>query len=139
MAPPVPVNWATQNGWYVDTPVGERMTIDPTLQLSTLAIASNVPETNYCTVGGTSWLYSAQLLDRRRGIHGTVRRTGVGTGTEQIVGVFTGNALAVGVSVVQLPDGKVVAIVTASDTKVTTVSCRSRRQAFRCGAWDGAS
>ena len=48
--------------------------------------------------------------------------TGVGTNTEQIVGVFTGNALAVGVSVVQLPDGKVVAIVTASDTKVTTVS-----------------
>ena len=96
------------------TPVGERMTIDPTLQLSTLAIASNAPDTNYCTVGGTSWLYALNYSTGGRGGppqvehrcgHQTDRRT------------FTGNALAVGVSVVQLPDGKVVAIVTASDTK----------------------
>ncbi len=117
MATPAAVNWATQNGWYVDTPVGERMTIDPTLQLGTLAIASNLPDTNYCTVGGTSWLY---MLNYATG--GPVSTASAGAGGQQIVGTFTGNALAVGVSVVQLPDGKVVAIVTTSDTKVTTVS-----------------
>ena len=52
------VNWASGNGWYMSLPVGERMTIDPSLQLGTFVIASNVPDTNYCTVGGTSWLYA---------------------------------------------------------------------------------
>ena len=74
MAPPVPVNWTTQNGWYLTIPVGERMTIDPTLQLSTLAVASNVPEYQLLHRRRHELAVSAQLLDRRRGIHGTVQQ-----------------------------------------------------------------
>ncbi len=117
IASPATVNWATQNGWYMNLPVGERMNVDPALQLGTFVIASNVPDTNYCTVGGTSWLYALNYLTG--GPVSTAQSAGNG---EQIVGTFTGSALTVGLSLLQLPGGKVVALVSTSDTKVNAAS-----------------
>jgi type IV pilus assembly protein PilY1 len=51
------VDWTTDNGWYVTTPVGERFNIDPGLQLGTLVIAANIPATDYCKPTGSSVLY----------------------------------------------------------------------------------
>jgi type IV pilus assembly protein PilY1 len=51
------VDWSTNNGWYVTTPVGERFNVDPGLQLGTLVIAANIPETDYCQPTGASVLY----------------------------------------------------------------------------------
>jgi len=51
------VDWTTNNGWYVTTPVGERFNVDPGLQLGTLVIAANVPKTDYCKPTGSSVLY----------------------------------------------------------------------------------
>ena len=44
-------------GWFADLPdLGERVNIDPRLQLGTLVVASNVPLPNACNIGGYSWL-----------------------------------------------------------------------------------
>jgi type IV pilus assembly protein PilY1 len=117
IASPAAVDWATDNGWYMNLPVGERINVDPSLQLGTFVIASNVPDTNYCTVGGTSWLYA--LNYSTGGPVSTAQSAGNG---EQIVGTFTGSALTVGLSLLQLPGGKVVALVSTSDTKVNAAS-----------------
>jgi type IV pilus assembly protein PilY1 len=56
------VNWATQNGWYVDLPSsGERINVDMSLQEWTLVVAGNVPDNNACDVGGTSTVYNFAL------------------------------------------------------------------------------
>jgi type IV pilus assembly protein PilY1 len=89
---PQPVNWAENNGWYVDVPVGERFNIDPRLQLGTLVLVANAPKDDYCTVGGSSYLYQ---FDYR-------------SGTSSIVGKPIANALATGLTVIELPGNKLV-------------------------------
>jgi type IV pilus assembly protein PilY1 len=44
---PQPVNWASKNGWYVNLPVGERINVDPRLQLGALAFVANKPVDDY--------------------------------------------------------------------------------------------
>jgi type IV pilus assembly protein PilY1 len=49
-------NWATQHGWLVDLPdPGERVNIDPLVQLGIVSIPSNVPTSDTCTAGGYAW------------------------------------------------------------------------------------
>jgi type IV pilus assembly protein PilY1 len=49
-------NWDTDHGWLVDLPdPGERVNIDPIVQLGFLSIPSNVPTSDTCTAGGYSW------------------------------------------------------------------------------------
>jgi type IV pilus assembly protein PilY1 len=62
--PLVAVDWQTQNGWFITTPVGERFTVDPGLQLGTLVIAGNIFEQGYCAPTGSTVLYQ---LDYRSG------------------------------------------------------------------------
>jgi type IV pilus assembly protein PilY1 len=62
--PLLPVDWQLQNGWYITTPVGERFTVDPGLQLGTLVIAGNIFEQGYCAPTGSTVLYQ---LDYRSG------------------------------------------------------------------------
>ena len=51
-----PTDWSTQHGWLVDLPdPGERVNIDPLIQLGFLSIPSNVPTADTCTAGGYSW------------------------------------------------------------------------------------
>jgi type IV pilus assembly protein PilY1 len=58
------VDWQTDNGWYVTTPVSERFNVDPGLQLGVLVMAANIPEQGYCNPTGRSVLYQ---LDYKSG------------------------------------------------------------------------
>ncbi len=128
IATPATVNWSTGNGWYMTLPVGERMTIDPALQLGTFVIPSNIPDSTYCAVGGIELALSVQLFDGAAPCRRRPRRAN----GQQTVGSFTGNALIVGLSLIQLPaggsgstdggGGKTVGLVSTSDTKVLTPS-----------------
>jgi type IV pilus assembly protein PilY1 len=105
---PQPVDWATRNGWYMELPVGERVNVDPRLQLGTLAVVSNVPKDDYCKFGGESWLYKLNFATG----------TAVSTADKGIVGSYISNSLATGLTLIRLPDEKLVALVTLADTSV---------------------
>jgi type IV pilus assembly protein PilY1 len=109
---PLPVNWLTNNGWYVETPLGERLNVDPKLQLGTLVILSNKPISSYCIPDGQSWLWA---LDYRTGAP-------VLTPNDKAVGFPVGNSISTGVTLVRLPTNKLVAIVTQADTTVRAMS-----------------
>jgi type IV pilus assembly protein PilY1 len=56
------VNWTTGIGWYLDLiGSGERVNINPQIVLNSLYVGTNVPNSNTCTVGGTSWLYKLDI------------------------------------------------------------------------------
>jgi type IV pilus assembly protein PilY1 len=105
---PVPVDWATDDGWYVELPVGERINIDPRLQLGTLVAVANEPGESGCEVGGKSMMYA---LDYRSG-------TAVITQGDRSVGFPVGNSLATGLTLVRLPSDKLIAIITQADANV---------------------
>ena len=123
------VDLTTKNGWRADLPTsGERVNVDPKLQLGTLIIGSNIPANSACTSGGTSYL---NFLDYKTG--GYVQSSG-----NTLAGVLVGNSLVVGISVVRLPNNKTVAIVTTSDNKYPNLappfsspSPTGRRSSFR--------
>ncbi len=59
-----PVDWTTQNGWYVDLTLssGERVQLDGTpLAEGVLAFASTLPSADLCNGGGVSYLYQFDL------------------------------------------------------------------------------
>lgn len=102
------VNWATQDGWYMDlnpgnSSPGERVNVDMSLQFNLLTVAANVPSTNICDVGGYGFLY---FIDINTGKYIT-------SATDNAVGVrLPGNALVAGIKTVKLQSGKTVTIVT---------------------------
>ncbi|MES2536089.1 MAG: PilC/PilY family type IV pilus protein [Pseudomonadota bacterium] len=110
-----PVNWATNNGWYVDlnpgnTSPGERVTVEMQQQLGLLTVVANVPESNSCTVGGYAWLYH---FDIRSGQY-----------VQSAVGSLAGkklsqNALAAGLKTVLLTTGKTTTYVTDTGGGIT--------------------
>jgi type IV pilus assembly protein PilY1 len=58
-----PPDWNTDHGWLVDLPdPGERVNIDPILQLGVLSVPSNVPTSGTCTAGGYSWFNFFDIL-----------------------------------------------------------------------------
>jgi type IV pilus assembly protein PilY1 len=110
------VDLTTKCGWFLDfnptggnTP-GERVNVDPKLQLGVLAVATNIPDTSVCTVGGSSFLYFFDYATGRF----------VSTSTNNVVGNRIANALSVGVNTYQLPSGQVVSTVTTSDDQHPT-------------------
>ena len=109
---PAAVDLATKNGWYLTLPVGELVDVDPKLQLGTLTLISNSPATSTaCVIGGSSWLYSLNYA------------TGAPiAGQKNAVGAFIDNSLSTGLTVVKLPNGKLVAIVTEASTTLKNVS-----------------
>jgi type IV pilus assembly protein PilY1 len=123
------VDLTAKNGWRADLPdSGERVNVDPKLQLGTLIVGSNIPATSACTSGGTSYL---NFLDYKTG--GYIQSSG-----NTLAGVLVGNSLVVGISVVRLPNNKTVAIVTTSDNKYpnlappfSTPSPTGRRSSWR--------
>ncbi len=57
------VNWSTQDGFVIDlnpgnNSPGERIVLDPRLELGTLVFASSVPIVGGCTPGGDSFVYN---------------------------------------------------------------------------------
>jgi type IV pilus assembly protein PilY1 len=111
---PAPVDWSAKNGWYVTLPVGERVNVDPRLQLGSLVAVSNIPKEDYCTVGGTSLLY---VLDYKTG-------AAVYSDSTMQVGFQVGSSLATGLTLVRLPNGQLIAIVTEADTTVRAMDVR---------------
>jgi len=122
-------SWATDFGWLLDLPDdGERVNVDPQLQLGTLVISSNVPSGDTCTAGGFSWL---NFLDYATGSY-------VPGATDSMASVKLASSLAVGINVIMLPGGKVVTIVTTADnqqltqnTPVPSSSFAGRRVSWR--------
>ncbi|UCH49939.1 MAG: PQQ-binding-like beta-propeller repeat protein [Betaproteobacteria bacterium] len=107
------VDLATKDGWRVDLPIsGERVNVDPKLQLGTLIVASNIPANDACTAGGYSYL---NYFDYKSGSY-------IASSGTNVVGNKIANSLAVGISVVRLPNNKTVAIVTTSENKYPTLS-----------------
>jgi type IV pilus assembly protein PilY1 len=110
------VDWSAKDGWYVDlnpssTSPGERVNLDPQLQLGTLAIISNVPNNSACTVGGDSFNYQFNYASG----------LAVSTSPGGAVGTKTTGQIAVGFVIIQLPNGALKEIVTgASGSKTTT-------------------
>jgi type IV pilus assembly protein PilY1 len=92
VAAPATVDWTTQNGWFVDLNItaGERVNVDFLNQFNQLVIASNVPAPSPCTPGGTSWLYYFDLA------------------TGSVVLTYYTESLTVGLSIVKLPNGKLI-------------------------------
>jgi len=94
----LPVNWVTQNGWKVDLTVatlptpGERVNVDMQLLNNTLTVASNIPSTDVCNAGGTSYLYDFDI--------GTGSRPSTLVSTS--VGKWLGGSMVVGISWVTL-------------------------------------
>ena len=103
---------ASSNGWVVDLPEsGERVNVDMKLQLGTVVVASNVPDTDACSIGGHSWL---NFFNYATG-------TAVANSAGGSVGQFLSASLAVGLNIIRLPSGKTVVITTTSDAKQTTI------------------
>jgi type IV pilus assembly protein PilY1 len=104
------VDWsnAAVRGWYIDLPdKGERVSVDPQLQLGTLVVGSNVPSTDTCVAGGTAWI---NTFDFRTGGY-------VAGATGNAVSQKISGSVAVGINVIQLPGGKVVTVVTTADNQ----------------------
>jgi len=91
---------ASTDGWYTDWPVtGERVNVDMKLQLGAVVVASNVPANTACEPGGSSYINAFNYS------------TGLSAaGASKPVGKLFSSALAVGISIIRLPDGKVVVI-----------------------------
>jgi type IV pilus assembly protein PilY1 len=106
-----PVDFNTNKGWFIDLPdSGERVNVDPILQLGTLVVASNVPSADSCVAGGYGWI---NFLDYRSGTY-------VPGASADMASTKIAASLVVGINVVQLPGGKVVTIVTTADNQQLT-------------------
>lgn len=114
VANPLPVDWTAKSGWFVELlEAGERVNVDPKIQLGTLAIVSNVPDagsSNTCTAGGYAWI---NFLDINTGSFVDNSQSNA----EKVFGYKISNALAVGVNVIRLGNGKTIAIATTADNK----------------------
>jgi type IV pilus assembly protein PilY1 len=98
----LPVNWLVKAGWRSDYPAGgERVSVNPQLALETLYVGTNLPSSDACTVGGSSFLYQYNIA------------TGASTAT------YVGSVMIQGLTLVQLTQGaaagSVVTIITRSD------------------------
>ena len=109
---PSPVDLASSNGWYVNLPVGQRVSVDPKLQVGTLTVVANIPKDDYCVVGGSSVLYEFAYKTG----------TAISTQVNKTVGFPIGSSIGTGMTLVKLPNNKVVAIVTEADTSVPVLS-----------------
>lgn len=124
------VNWSTGNGWYIDLSVtkGERVTVDPQIQLGTLVFVTNIPGSSDCKTGGSSWIY---MVDMQTGL-------AVGGDVNATVGNYIPNAMAVGLNIIKSADGKLQTVVTTSDnqrpqfgTPIGSVSGKGKRVSWR--------
>jgi len=118
----------TMNGWYIDLPTaGERVDVDPTLQLGTLAFGSNSPSTaGACSIGGSSYLNYVNYNNGLAVANATTART-----------VLSTAGLSSSATLVQSASGTVVAITRASDgsTTSTTVPVATSGSGTRRISW----
>ena len=100
------VNFTTQKGWYIDlSSVGERANTNPALALGALVFTSNIPSTDPCNLGGTSFF---NVLDFKSG--------GLLTGsTVAWSSISLGDGLASRAVLIKLPTGDVLGLARKSD------------------------
>lgn len=105
------VAFLTQKGWYIDLPTaGERANTQPGLALGALVFTSNIPSTDVCTPGGSSFF---NVLDYKTGGFLT-------DSTQPWSSLSLGGALASRAVLIKLPSGSVMGLARKSDA--TTVS-----------------
>lgn len=108
------INYTTQKGWYVDLSLspGERVVSDPAVAVGALIVTTDIPSSNVCVPGGSSYVYN---FDYATG--GFLQNS-----TVSYSATFLGNALASRPTLVKLPDGTVKAIIRLSDTTTVTTT-----------------
>jgi type IV pilus assembly protein PilY1 len=108
------VDFNNDNGWYFDLPgLGERDNTDPIVELGTVTFNTNIPSSDACNAGGSSFAY---FVDYHSG--GAVN-TGTAT-VNTIIAESLGNAIATSPVILQLPSGKIVTLTRLSnDTTIT--------------------
>jgi type IV pilus assembly protein PilY1 len=99
------VNWNAKKGWFVDFPntsattpstVGQRVIGAPFLALGKLVVTTNVPNTDPCEPGGSSWIYFFDYAFSSS-VYGS---------TLTASGQFLGHSLASRPTLVMLPNGQ---------------------------------
>jgi type IV pilus assembly protein PilY1 len=91
-----PVDYLTKKGWFVDLPTGgERVNVDPALALGNLVFNTNIPSSDPCNPGGSSWEY--------------ILNDSTGGAVLTFAGVSFGNTLASRPVLIMLPNGSLVA------------------------------
>jgi type IV pilus assembly protein PilY1 len=62
-----PIDWTTQNGWYIDLPTtGERQVTDSVLSNGKIIFTTMIPDTTPCSYGGSGWLMELDALGGSR-------------------------------------------------------------------------
>ncbi len=107
------VDFVTKKGWYIDLPsTGERANTHPALALGALVFTSNIPSTDACLPGGSSFF---NVLDYQTG--------GYLTGsTVSWSSISLGDTLASRVVLIKLPSGAVMGLARKSDASTVTVT-----------------
>jgi type IV pilus assembly protein PilY1 len=108
------VNWATQKGWRVDLPTqGERVSVDMQLQYTTLAAISAIPGSSVCSPsGGSGWNYAFDISTG----------SAPSSATGNVVGNSLDKFLGVGLTWLELTNGKSLLVIPGSNAKITTSS-----------------
>lgn len=115
------MDWTTDGGWYIDLPDGgERINVDINLTIGTLTFPSNVPSSTACVSGGYGWL---NYINFKTGQAFVVNNTAIAS--QKVA-----NAMIVGMNVIKLKSGAVVAIVTTSDNSHKTLAPSFSTQNF---------
>lgn len=108
------VNWNVKKGWFVDFPntsgttpstLGQRVIGAPYLAMGTLVVSTNVPNTDPCEPGGSSWIYFFDYAFSNA-VYGSVLTAS---------GSFLGNSLASRPTVIMLPSGQLKWLTQQSD------------------------
>ncbi|MEP7155318.1 MAG: PilC/PilY family type IV pilus protein [Betaproteobacteria bacterium] len=123
------VDWATNKGWFVDLPQsGERVNVDPTLQVGTLIVSTNVPSTTSCTAGGFGYL---NFFDYSKG-------TFVASSANSAASFKITSSLVVGTNTIKLPGNKLITLATTADnqqlpfpTPANTTTAGGKRVSWR--------
>lgn len=93
---------ATPLGWYVDlSDSGERVNVDMLVIQGTLIVASNVPQSSECNVGGYSWITQLDVLN--------------GTSIDTVASVFKASGIA-GLGAFTVTSGTKLSVTTTSGT-----------------------
>ncbi|WP_273161572.1 pilus assembly protein [Massilia timonae] len=116
-----------QRGWFVDFDknAGERVNLDPKIVAGTLTVVSNLPQSSTaCAVGGISYAYFVDVC------------SGAAVSNDIAGVLLSGDAAAVGTTIVRLPSGALKLITTtAKGNTITTEVAPAKTQDARRTGW----